>query len=68
MKKRLTRSKENKIFAGVFGGLGEYADLDPVLLRLGYIIMTAFTGFAPGILAYILSIFIVPASHDQRKV
>lgn len=68
MKKRLTRSSENKIFAGVLGGLGEYADLDPVLLRLGYVLLTAFTGIFPGIIAYILSVFIVPASHDAKKV
>lgn len=68
MKKRLTKSSTNKIFAGIFGGVGEYFDLDPVILRLGYVLMTAFTGFVPGIIAYVLGMFIVPAPHDASKV
>ncbi len=58
--KRLYRSKDNKVFAGIIGGLGEYYDIDPVLLRLGYIFLVAFTAFVPGIIAYIVATFVVP--------
>ncbi|MCP6726684.1 MAG: PspC domain-containing protein [Patescibacteria group bacterium] len=58
--KKLYRSKENRIFAGVVGGLGEYFSVDPVALRMGWIFILVFTGFAPGIVAYIISIFIIP--------
>jgi phage shock protein C len=58
--KRLYRSEKNKILGGVLGGLGEYVDVDPVLFRLFYVAITIFTGVLPGILVYILALFIVP--------
>lgn len=58
--KRLYRSKTNKVLAGVCGGMGEYFGVDPVLVRLIWVLATVVTGLAPGILAYIIAIFIVP--------
>lgn len=60
MEKKLTRSREHRVLAGVMGGLGEFFGVDPVLLRLGYLILTVFTGFIPGIIGYALAIAIVP--------
>ncbi|MCF7845387.1 MAG: PspC domain-containing protein, partial [Candidatus Pacebacteria bacterium] len=45
--KRLYRSKENRVFAGVFGGLGDYFDADPVLLRLAGIFVCIVTAIFP---------------------
>jgi len=59
--KRLYRSNENKVFAGVFGGLGEYFNVDPVMLRLAFVFLVIVTAFIPGVLAYLAAIFIVPA-------
>lgn len=64
MIKRLYRSERNKVIAGVLGGMGEYLDVDPVLLRLFYVAVTVFTAIFPGIVVYIFAIFIVPGrSH-----
>ena len=60
MEKKLTRSRKNRILAGVMGGLGEFFGIDPTLLRLGYVILTVFSGFFPGIIGYVLAILIVP--------
>ena len=60
MEKKLTRSRKNRVLAGVMGGLGEFFGVDPVLLRLGYLILTVFSGFLPGIIGYALAILIVP--------
>lgn len=60
MEKTLTRSRTNKVFAGIMGGLGEFFGIDPVLIRLGYLIITVFSGFVPGIIGYLLAILIVP--------
>jgi len=57
--KKLYKSKKNKIFAGVIGGIGEYFNIDPVLLRIVWVLATSFTGFVPGIIAYIISILVV---------
>jgi phage shock protein PspC (stress-responsive transcriptional regulator) len=58
--KRLYRSKTDKVLAGVCGGVGEYFDADPVLIRLLYLLATVFTGVIPGILGYLIAIVIVP--------
>ena len=58
--KRLYRSKKNKVFAGICGGVGEYFNVDPALIRLIWVLVVIFTGFFPGVLAYIIAIFIVP--------
>lgn len=60
MEKKLTRSRSNRMIAGLMGGLGEFFGVDPVLLRLAYLIVTVFTGFVPGIVGYLLAILIVP--------
>ena len=62
--KKLYRSDKNRVFAGVIGGLGEYLDVDPVILRLLWVVIVIFTGLFPGLLAYILAIFIVPKERD----
>ena len=58
--KKLYRSSTNKVFAGICGGLGEYSNIDPVLLRLFWLLVVIFSGVVPGIVAYILAIFIIP--------
>jgi phage shock protein C len=61
--KRLYRSKNNSVFAGICGGLGEYLDIDPVVVRLVWLLVVVFTGFVPGVLAYIIAIFIIPKEN-----
>lgn len=58
MAKRLYRSATNKIIGGVCGGLGEYFDVDPVLVRVITVLLFLATGF--GILAYIIAWIIIP--------
>lgn len=58
--KKLYKSNKNKVFAGVIGGIGEYFKIDPVILRLVWVLVTIFTGFVPGIITYLISIFVVP--------
>ncbi|MDP2926835.1 MAG: PspC domain-containing protein [bacterium] len=63
--KKLYRSQNNKVFAGIIGGLGEYFDLDPVILRVAWLLLTIFTGFFPGTIVYIASVFVVPQKHSN---
>lgn len=58
--KKLYRSETNKVFAGICGGLGEYWNVDPVLIRLLWLTVVILTGIFPGVIAYILALFIVP--------
>lgn len=66
MEKRLYRSQENKVFAGIFSGLGEYLDIDPVMLRVIWLAVTIFTGFIPGIIVYTLALFVIPNRPQTR--
>lgn len=60
MQKKLYRSSTNKAFAGIIGGLGEYFDVDPVVLRLFWLLILVVTGIIPGLIVYLIAMFIVP--------
>lgn len=57
--KRLYLSRNKKIW-GVCGGIGNYFELDPSLVRLAWIIMTVLTGIFPGVVGYIITALVVP--------
>ncbi len=56
--KRLYRTEKDKVLGGVCGGLGEYFDVDPILIRLLWVIFTL--AFGGGLLAYIIAWIIIP--------
>lgn len=58
--RRLFRSGRHRIIAGVCGGIAEYLDVDPTVIRVLYVIVSILTGIVPGILAYIILMFVVP--------
>ena len=58
MKKRLYRSNGSKIIAGVCGGIAEYFDMDPTLIRLGWVLFCAMGG--SGVLVYIIAALVIP--------
>lgn len=61
--KRLYKSTENRVISGVLGGAGEYFEIDPTVLRLGYIAISAMTGFMPGVVAYVIASLVVPEKN-----
>ena len=56
--KRLYRSTSNCMLAGVCGGIAEYFNIDPTLVRLGWVLFSALGG--SGVLAYIVAALIIP--------
>lgn len=62
MGKKLYRSRSDRMIAGVCGGLGEYLAVDPVWLRLFFVLLLFATGF--GFWAYLIMWIIVP---DQGR-
>jgi phage shock protein C len=58
--KKLYLSNTDKKIAGVCGGMAEYFDLDPTLVRLAWIFFAAVTAIVPGVLAYIVAAIIIP--------
>ena len=58
MDKRLYKSNENRMIDGVCGGIAEYFNMDPTLVRLGWVLFCALGG--SGIIAYIIAAIIIP--------
>lgn len=57
--KRLTRSRNDRMIAGVCGGIGEYAGIDPNLVRLLAVVAGIFSGGAL-VIAYIVAWIVMP--------
>ena len=64
--RKLTRSSRYKMIAGVFGGLAEYFQLDPTAVRVAYVILSIISAAFPGILAYIILMFVMPPPESQQ--
>jgi phage shock protein C len=58
MAKRLYRSRESSVIAGVCGGLGEYLDIDPVFIRILMVLLVLAHGI--GLIAYIVAWIAMP--------
>ena len=59
MEKKLRRSR-NSMIAGVCAGIAEYFNLDPTLVRVAYVILSAVSAGFPGLLLYIILILVMP--------
>lgn len=60
--KKLYRSQSSRTICGVCGGIGEYFNIDPTIIRLAWILF-GLTG--TGILAYFVAAVIIPDEPDQ---
>lgn len=63
--KKLYRSDKQKIVAGVCGGIAEYFEIDPVLIRLIWIVLIVFGG--TGVLAYLIAWIVIPHREVNRE-
>lgn len=62
MKKRICKSNTEKKLSGVCGGIAEYFDLDPTVIRLAWVAFTLLGG--SGILAYIIAAIVMPKKQE----
>ena len=62
--KRLTRSRKDRMIAGVCGGLANYMAVDPTIVRLIFALATFFTVIFPGILIYLVMWIIIPKEPE----
>ena len=60
--RKLFRSRENRMIAGVCGGLGEYLNVDPTIVRLLGVALLL-VGVVPAVVAYIAGWIIIPEEH-----
>ena len=62
-----SRSSRYKMIAGVCGGLAEYFGLDPTVVRIAYVLVSILSAAFPGILAYIVLMFVMPAPGETPR-
>jgi phage shock protein PspC (stress-responsive transcriptional regulator) len=62
--RRLTRSSNDRMLAGVSGGLGRYFNVDPLLFRIAFVVLTFAGGF--GLLAYLMGAVAIPEEGEHR--
>ena len=62
MEKRLYKIEEGKKLCGVCGGIAEYFDIDPTIVRLLWILLIFCVG--TGILAYLVAAIIMPKKSE----
>lgn len=61
--KKLLRSS-NRILGGVCGGIAEYFDVDPTVIRVAYALLSFFSAAFPGILLYIILLVLIPDTQQ----
>lgn len=64
MHKRLTKSTDNIVITGTLGGIAEYFNIDPTLVRVIFVILSLFT-FGSPVLLYILLAVIIPSGKKN---
>ena len=62
---RLTRSNTDRIIAGVAGGIANYLDVDPTLVRLGFVLLVLVGGVSP--LLYLILWAVLPGEHSANQ-
>jgi phage shock protein C len=62
----LRRSRDDRVIAGVCGGLGRYLQVDPVLLRIALVILTVSGGL--GVLLYIVAVILIPEQQEDEDL
>ena len=67
MQRRLERSATNRVVAGVCGGLAEYLQLDPTLVRVFFVIATFLTAFL-FLLVYIVLLILMPLPGQRAPI
>ena len=66
MEKKLYRSQSNRMVAGVCGGLGEYLNIDPIFVRIFFVLL-ALAGNGIGVMVYLLLWITVPSEGLPRE-
>ena len=62
--KKLTRSKQDNMIAGVMGGIANYLGWSPFKVRLAFVIISSVSAAVPGILIYIILWFLMPMAEE----
>ena len=63
----MVRPKADRMIAGVCAALGRWLGVDPTLVRIGFLLGSFFTAIAPGVLLYIILMFVIPTEGSDNS-
>ena len=63
--KKLCKSNKNRKICGVCGGIAEYLNADPTLIRLAFVVISMAAG--TGLLAYIVAALVMPEANETEE-
>lgn len=63
-KKSLRRSRQNRMIAGVMGGLAKYFNLDVTVVRIVYVLVSLFSVGFPGLIVYLILWLLMPLEEE----
>lgn len=66
--KKLYKSKNQKMLSGVCGGIAQYFNIDPTIIRMIWALVSVFSAAFPGIIVYIICAIIIPEEPDAYDV
>lgn len=64
--RKLYRSDKNRMVAGIFAGIEDFAGVDATVMRVIFVVFVIFTGVFPGVLAYFLAALIIPSEREKH--
>ena len=66
--KKLVRSRRNRVFLGVIGGIAEYLDVDPTLLRVIFAVLLVFSPVAMTLLYFLLALIMQEEECEEKPL
>jgi len=66
-KNQLVRSQTDRMFLGVSGGLSSYLNIDPVIIRLAFVLTTLYAG-GVGLLVYLVLAMLMPDEYATKDL
>ena len=66
MIRKVYRSRQNRVISGICGGLGEYFNVDPVLIRVIWVV--TILAWGAGIIAYLIAWLAIPLNPEDKKI
>lgn len=63
---KLRKSQDNVVISGVLGGIGEYYEVDPTIIRIGFVLLS-FVNIFPLIPLYIIAALLMPESSPKKQ-
>ena len=66
--KKLYRSKKNRMLAGVCGGMAEYFNMDPTVMRIIWVVASLLLAAVGGVIAYVICALLIPEAPGATDV